>query len=381
MRRRAAVSSSTLSPRRCSHIAIFLPDLRGGGAERLQLILAEEFLRRGYRVDFVLLRSEGELLEIAPAGARIVGLGARRIREGFVPLVRYLRSERPDVLLAAMWPLTAMAPIAARLSGAKPRLVVSEHSNLTQSAAVRGPSDIANRRLGRWLYGAADAVVAVSQGVKDDLVARTGVRPARVRVIHNPARKPDPAAEGNRELLSWWKARESAIIGVGALKPAKDYPTLIRAFARVAERRDARLLILGEGQLRPDLEQLAADLGVSDRVRLPGAVLDPYPYMREADLFVLSSAWEGFGNVIVEALAVGTPVVSTDCQSGPAEILENGRYGRLTPVGDPDALARAIELSLADPADPEPLKARAAEFSVERAADQYLSLLDPEARR
>lgn len=375
------MSSSTLSPRRCSHIAIFLPDLRGGGAERLQLILAEEFLRRGYRVDFVLLRSEGELLEIAPAGARIVGLGARRIREGFVPLVRYLRSERPDVLLAAMWPLTAMAPIAARLSGAKPRLVVSEHSNLTQSAAVRGPSDIANRRLGRWLYGAADAVVAVSQGVKDDLVARTGVRPARVRVIHNPARKPDPAAEGNRELLSWWKARESAIIGVGALKPAKDYPTLIRAFARVAERRDARLLILGEGQLRPDLEQLAADLGVSDRVRLPGAVLDPYPYMREADLFVLSSAWEGFGNVIVEALAVGTPVVSTDCQSGPAEILENGRYGRLTPVGDPDALARAIELSLADPADPEPLKARAAEFSVERAADQYLSLLDPEARR
>jgi glycosyltransferase involved in cell wall biosynthesis len=358
-----------------------LPDLRGGGAERLHVILAEEFLRRGYRVDFVLLRSEGELLEIAPAGARIVGLGARRIREGFVPLVRYLRSETPDVLLAAMWPLTAMAPIAARLSGAKPRLVVSEHSNLTQSAAVRGPSDIANRRLGRWLYGAADAVVAVSQGVKDDLVARTGVRPAQVRVIHNPARKPDPAAEGDRELLSWWKAGESAIIGVGALKPAKDYPTLIRAFARVAERRDARLLILGEGQLRPDLEQLAADLGVSDRVRLPGAVLDPYPYMREADLFVLSSAWEGFGNVIVEALAVGTPVVSTDCQSGPAEILENGRYGRLTPVGDPSALARAIELSLADPADPEPLKARAAEFSVERAADQYLALLDPEARR
>lgn len=375
------MSSSTLSPRPCSHIAIFLPDLRGGGAERLHVILAEEFLRRGYRVDFVLLRSEGELLEIAPAGARIVGLGARRIREGFVPLVRYLRSETPDVLLAAMWPLTAMAPIAARLSGAKPRLVVSEHSNLTQSAAVRGPSDIANRRLGRWLYGAADAVVAVSQGVKDDLVARTGVRPARVRVIHNPARKPDPAAEGDRELLSWWKAGESAIIGVGALKPAKDYPTLIRAFVRVAERRDARLLILGEGQLRPDLEQLAADLGVSDRVRLPGAVLDPYPYMREADLFVLSSAWEGFGNVVVEALAVGTPVVSTDCQSGPAEILENGRYGRLTPVGDPDALARAIELSLADPADPEPLKARAAEFSVERAADQYLSLLDPEARR
>jgi glycosyltransferase involved in cell wall biosynthesis len=169
-------------------------------------------------------------------------------------------------------------------------------------------------------------------------------------------------------------------VAIGSLKSQKDYPTLLKAFVLLRDRRPARLLILGEGPERPALERLIGELGLVDRVRLAGYVADPYPYLEMADLFVLSSAWEGLGNVIIEALVCGTPVVATDCRSGPAEILENGRYGRLVPVSDPESLAAAMAASLTETPDRDVLRARGAEFSVERAADQYLELLDPGGR-
>lgn len=358
-------------------LAILLPDLRGGGAERLNLHLAEEFLRRGHGVDLVVLRAEGPLLADVPAGGRLVDLKARRFRHALGPLARYLRARRPAALLASMWPLTGIAAAARLLAGAGTRLVLAEHTHLSRSEAVKGASDLVNRGLGRALYGRAEGVVAVSEGVKADLVARTGLAPEAVSVIYNPVRRPSPDARGEADLLAWWKAAPRAVIAVGALKPAKDYPTLFRAFVRFRETADARLLVLGEGPLRGELEALAASLGLADQVRMPGAVPDPYPYLGQADLFVLSSAWEGLGNAVIEALVAGTQVVSTDCPSGPAEILEDGRHGRLAPVGDAEALARAMHAALEAPIERELLMRRGAEFSIERAADQYLALLDP----
>jgi glycosyltransferase involved in cell wall biosynthesis len=359
-------------------IAIVLPDLRPGGVEVLSILLAEEFIRHGYDVDFVLQQTRGELINAIPVGANLIDLKVRRIRYAVVPLMRYLRTSQAAVLLSAMWPLSGIAVLAARASCLGCRVVVSEHTHLSRSAAVRGMSDIVHHRAGRFIYGRADSVICVSQGVRDDLLQRTGLDGRRVHVIYNPV-KPFSGSTGDvrPEIVDWWYQGGERLIAVGSLKRAKDYPTLLRAFARLRSERDARLLILGEGAERPALEQLIGKLGLVDSVRLAGYVADPYPYLETADLFVLSSAWEGLGNVIIEALVCGTPVVATDCPSGPAEILENGRYGRLVPVGDPQALAAAMAASLAGTPDREFLRARGAEFSVERAADQYLQLLDP----
>jgi glycosyltransferase involved in cell wall biosynthesis len=228
-------------------------------------------------------------------------------------------------------------------------------------------------------YSLADAVVAVSFGVRDDLTELSGLPASRYCVVHNPVPPPEPDPDAADEaLLRWWGDGGCArIIAIGSLKPAKDYPTLLRAFAVASRKQAVRLLIVGEGPLRGEIEALIELLGLSDRVRLPGHVPNPYVWLNHADQFVLSSAWEGFGNVIVEAMHCGVPVVSTDCRSGPREILDDGKYGRLVPVGDVDALARAMLDSLTEYHDPAMLRARAHQFSVAQAADDYLALLLP----
>ena len=198
---------------------------------------------------------------------------------------------------------------------------------------------------------------------------------AKFATIHNPVPSlPSCSVSRLNEAASFWKGSEARILSVGNLKAVKNQALLIRAFARLASP-NATLMILGEGALRPELERLATELGVGNRVILPGFQSDPTPFYETANLFVLSSDYEGFGNVIVEALATGTPVVSTDCPSGPSEILEGGKWGRLTPVGDVDALAMAMKTALAEEHDPEALKRRAADFSPAIAARKYLDAL------
>lgn len=358
-------------------VAIVLPTLAGGGAERLHLLLGEEFQKRGYNVDFVLLRAEGELLEEVASSARIIELGAPRFRHALVPLMRYLRRRRPAAILAAMWPLTGLAAVAKALSGIDCRLLASEHSALSHAHHHRGWSRSAHRHLGKWLYGLCDRVVCVSEGVRQDVITLTGLSRERTKVIYNPVRQANKGL-ADRKIMEWWGNRGGRLIAIGSLKKAKDYPTLLHAFSSLRQTKDARLLILGEGPLRSELEALCGTLGLGDSVLMPGFVADPYPYLAEADLLVLSSAWEGLGNVIIEALVCGTPVVSTDCPSGPREILDDGRYGRLVPVGDVDALAKAMANALAATHDREALKRRAADFKPEQAADAYLRLLFPD---
>ncbi|WP_199526022.1 glycosyltransferase [Rhodosalinus halophilus] len=359
---------------------VLLPDLRGGGAERLNLVLAEEFLRQGHAVEFVLLQARGALLAEAEGRFPVHALGCTRMRQAPLRLARYLRERRPDALLAAMWPLTGIAGLATRLAGRPTRLVASEHNDFRHMPSLKPAERWALKRFGRRLYGPCHGVVAVSDGVAESLREVAGLPPERVTVIHNPVRPlpPDPMTDDDRARLGGWLEGEARLIAIGTLKRQKGFDVLLRALADLQQRCDARLLILGEGPLRGELETLAAELGVAESVWLPGFRPNPGTFLREADVFVLSSNWEGFGNVIVEALAAGVPVVSTDCPSGPAEILDGGRYGRLVPVGDPSALSSAVEDTLTEPHPSDPLVARAADFRPATAADAYLRLLaDP----
>jgi glycosyltransferase involved in cell wall biosynthesis len=290
-------------------------------------------------------------------------------------LVRYLRRERPRGLVAAPTDLNLGALWARRLAGVPTRIVISERVHL--STALKDSSPWRQRyfpNLVRRCYPMADAIVAVSAGVADDLARSAGLPREAIRVVYNPVDADFPERATEPLDHPWFfSGAPPVILGVGRLTAQKDFSTLIRAFARVRAERQARLVILGDG--RPDvhaeLRALATSLGCAADVDLPGFVLNPFAYMARAGVFALSSAWEGFGNVLVEALACGCPVVSTDCPSGPAEILDGGRYGALVPVGDDAAMAKAILATLAHPPERSVLAARGAEFSVDRAIALY----------
>lgn len=357
-------------------ISILLPDLRPGGAERIRIVLAHEFLKRGHQVEFVLLKARGELLAEAEEHFKVVDLKCDRARALPVKLRRYLRDRRPDCLITAMWPLTAIAPLVSRFS-TKSKVLVSEHGILSAQYERWGPLHRLGLRLSTAIgYRLSSARVGVSGGVVDDIAALSFSNPSAFEVINNPVPprpNPDAAAIAAADAL-WLNGSGKRIVSVGTLKEVKNHPLLLSAFAKLNQP-DAQLMIVGDGALRPSLEQHAANLNIADRVIFAGYQPDPTPFYHIADLFVLSSNYEGFGNVIVEALSCGTPVVSTNCPSGPAEILEDGRWGTLTPVGDADALAAAMQSSLDKSHDTEALKRRAADFAPEIAARKYLQAL------
>lgn len=360
------------------HIAILLPDLGGGGAERVHLDLAREFDRQGHAVEFVLMREQGEFLCEAQAAFSVVDLGAARARQVPLALARYLHRKRPDALLAAMWPLTVLAPIGRALSGHRCKLLVSEHCMLsTQYSTWGGVHNLFMRSSMALGYRMADARVGVSAGVAHDIAQLAWIPDDQFDVIHNPvARRHEPDSQALVVAQALWSVPPSArVLTVGSFKAQKNHPLLLRSFARLAQLPSARLMFLGAGAGEDALRALADELGIADRVIFAGFHPDPTPFYRTADLFVLSSDYEGFGNVIVEALACGTPVVSTDCPSGPSEILEGGRYGTLVPVGDEQALANAIAAALSKKHDPERLRQRAMAFAPEIAAARYLELL------
>lgn len=362
-------------------ITIILPDLRGGGAERLHVNLANYWVERGYSVEFVLMQKQGELLPLFSPRINVTGLRVDRIRGVILPLRNHLKQSRPDITITAMWPLTSASAIAWLLSGKQGRLFLSDHNQLSISCIKElKVSPLYLKLLMRATYPFASGVVAVSQGVKEDLRQLGGLSDDQVKVIYNPAAigvSPHREISDVSEQL-WGADYKNHILSVGSLIKQKDHATLIRAFAQLPSELEAKLTILGNGPLRGELDDLIVELGLQERVSMPGFVTDPYPWFRSADLFVLSSRWEGFGNVIVEALECGVPVVSMDCPSGPSEILENGRYGKLSPVGDITALAAVITQSLGETHDRDLLMKRASEFSVKRISDQYLSFFSIE---
>jgi len=355
-------------------IAIFLPNLDGGGAEKVFVDLSTAFVQRGFAVDMILIQKQGELLDTLDEKVRIIDINSKKIRGSFAPLFSYLRNNDPEILIAVMWPLTVIATIAFRLSRCSGRVVVSDHTTLSLSTAEysKHRKKVLVQTI-KWVYPLADVRLAVSNGVAADIKQLAGLANSKFNVIHNPIDMPieDKAVENT--------IRERCrVINVGSLKWQKNHALLIKAFAKLLEHIDAELVIVGDGELRSQLEELIAGLDLQDYVTLVGFKKDVAAEYIRADLFVLSSNCEGFGNVIVEAMSAGVPVVSTDCQSGPREILAEGKYGTLVPIDDVDALAKAMLKSLQQPHDGQLLKNRAADFSLEKIANQYLDVMFPE---
>ena len=376
------------------HIALFMYGLTSGGAPRRTLTLARGFAARGHRVDLVVARRRGPLAPAVGADVRLVELASRwtrvpgladvrrfQMRAALFALAAYLRRERPAVLLSAANSAHLTAIWARGLARTDTRLVLRACTHVSGATAAAGrPPRPLLRLLARRFFPRADAVVAGSREVADDLAAVTGIAPARIATIYNPLVSPEIEQRAREPLDHPWFAPGSppVVLAAGRLVAQKDFPTLIEAFARLRRRRPARLVILGEAARparRERLLALAARRGVGTDVALPGLVDNPFAYMARAAVFVLSSAWEGLSGVLIEAMACGCPVVSTNCPGGSAETLAGGTYGPLVPVGDPDALAAAIGAVLDAPRDSERLRRRAAAFGVDASVEAYLDCL------
>jgi glycosyltransferase involved in cell wall biosynthesis len=360
-------------------LALFLPALSGGGAERITLLLADGFVARGLRVDLVLGVHEGPYLDQIPAGVRVVTLGSTKPLGKLMRLSRYLREARPPALLSALDNIN-LSTAARNLAGVPTRVVLGVHNTMSRDMqSVAGMKAAVRRFALRATYRWADGIVAVSHGVARDLAAYTGLPESRLSVIYNPVVTNQLTTLARGEVAHPWAndPQIPLVLAVGRLVPQKDFATLLRAFALVRRRCGgrSRLAILGEGAERAPLESLARQLGLIEDVAFCGFVANPYAWMAKSRLVVASSKWEGLPTVLIEAMATGTPVVSTDCPSGPHEILDGGTFGTLVPVGNADALADAITAALGTANDPARLQRRAQTFSVDSAVDAYLQTL------
>ncbi|UPV76636.1 glycosyltransferase (plasmid) [Halorussus limi] len=362
-------------------LAFFLPNLYGGGAQQVTVTLANELAKRGYQVDLLVAYNEGELwsavdenvarIDLNTPRIPIVGSGAAMPR-----IQRYLSSNRPTALISAMAYANVSALIASALTRMPNRVVVTEH---TTAGMQTGRKDRIVNRVATRLYPLADAVVAVSEGVARDLADSSPVKREAIKCIPNPIVSEKLIRRSFEDLDNRWLSADekTVVLSAGRLEPEKDYETLIRAFERISDEHDnARLVVLGNGSEKRQLESLTRELGVNDRVAFPGYVSNPYSWMRNADAFALSSRFEGLPTVLVEAMACGCPVVSTDCPHGPREILRGGEYGPLVPVGDDVALAEALCSVLERPQYDDVLRDRASDFSVEAAVDEYANLIE-----
>lgn len=355
-------------------VAIYLPSLDGGGAERITILLANALAQRGHDVDLVLANARGTYLGDVSSELRLVDLGKRRVAASLPALIRYLRCQRPDALLSGLGHANIIAILARRMAGRSMRLVVTEHNSI-----LRG-LDTSKGRLIKWLmqrlYPQADAIACVSNGIESELKAVLGLPADKLRTLYNPVDVDGIRAQARvRPDHPWFEpGQPPVIVSVGRLTEQKDFATLLRAFARVRRTCNIRLVILGEGSDRAALEGLATAQGIAADVLMPGFQKNPYGWMGASALYVMSSAWEGLPGVLLEAMACGVPIVSTDCRTGPGEILEGGRWGRLVPVGDDVRLADAIKATLCDPEHPD-MRERIRYFRIEDAAIAYESVL------
>jgi glycosyltransferase involved in cell wall biosynthesis len=365
-------------------IALFLPALWGGGAERVFLNLAVGLAQKGFSVDLILAQAEGPYMEEVPhlpESIRLIVLNQRyhdsfRTLSSLPALIRYLRKEKPVALLSGLH-ANVIAVWATKLAQVPTRLVISEHNTFSyQNRLLPGAYSWLMMFLVRLFYPWADQIVAVSNGAAEDLAKIAKIPPAHIRTIYNPIITPDLREKAIASLDHPWFGLNTppVMVSIGRLTKQKDFSTLIKAFSQVRQSIPARLIILGEGEERPALEALARQLCLEQDLSMPGFVPNPYPFLTRAAVFVLSSKWEGLPTVLVEALYCGVPVIAMDCPSGPREILQGGKFGKLVPVGDTASLTQTILVTLSGKPNRPPHESWQ-EFELDTILNQYISVL------
>lgn len=327
-------------------IALFLFSLNGGGSEKVLINLAEGFINNGYQVDIVLVKKEGDYKSQINESIKLIDLDVKRGLLSIFGLIKYLKNNTVDVIIAPWCHLNIMTVIAKIVSRSKCKVILTEHTVSTIDIEnSKGFLAKITPKLMKTFYPMADEIVAVSQGVANNLSKLIDVPIKQINVIYNPLISKNFIADSYKEVEDEWfnNLEGKKIISVGRLSKSKDFPTLIKAFKLINEKHLANLIIIGEGEDRELLNRMIEEYGLKDKVFLPGFKDTPQKYLRKCDVFAFPSLWEGLGNVIVEAMATDLPVVCTDCPIGPREILKDGEYGKLVPIGDYVKLAEEIE--------------------------------------
>lgn len=380
--RAAAFDATELIAARAPHVSLLLRDLSGGGAERNTVRLANALQDRGIRVDLVVFEAIGPCLQDVSTGVRLINLGTSRAALSVLALRRYVRASNTPAVISALHHVNLSLLATKAVFGLRTKAIIGIRNTISEERVrAQGMKAKLIHKLVDLVYPYADAILAVSHGVAEDFAVTTGIDLGRVTTIYNPVVTPELARKARAQPDHNWfeDPTSSVLVAAGRLGPQKDFGMLVRALSRVREHVPARLVILGEGEERQRLQQLVDDLGLHEAVDLPGFVDNPYPYMAHADLFVLSSRFEGLPTVLIEALALGTNVVATDCKSGPHEILAGGAFGRLVPVGDEAAMAEAIRAELETPRPPAGEEAYGP-FMVDNVVETYLRLVDTTSR-
>jgi glycosyltransferase involved in cell wall biosynthesis len=370
--------NDSFNPKKSPKIAFFIRNLDGGGAQKVIINLIKGLVKQGIVPDLVLTKIEGPFLNLIPKGVRIINLNSKQILPATIPLSRYLKQEQPDVLVANINNSNVAAVMARMLSSVSTRLLLVEHSTFSFDRTIFPlKSKFLLPVLMRLLYPLADTVVAVSNGVARDLETELCFQQGLVKTIYNPIVDDEILAKAKEPLEHpWFQPDEPPVfLTAGRLELQKNISDLIKAFALLRTQRSARLLILGKGSLQNELKSLAEELGVGSDVSIAGFVANPYAYMSRSAAFVLSSIYEGLPTVLVEAMASGCPVVSTNCPHGPAEILQDNKYGLLVPVNNPIALAEAMQIMMDNPTNQQLLAQRAKDFTVDRVVEKYLETM------
>lgn len=358
-------------------IAFILASFNVGGVEKNTLRLAKAMLDKGYEVDLLVIRNEGIYKSNVDSRINVICLNKNSALRSIRSIAKYLKHTQPAALISAKDYINLVVLISKLLVNVGTKIIISVRTNLTTELKHM---TLLNRVIMtvmiKLLYPFADYIVTVSKGVAKDLRKILKIKNENIKVIYNPIVDNEITEKLNQKLDVSKYGNSKIVVSVGRLEVQKDYPTLIKAFKFVLNEVNSFLLILGEGKEREKIENLIEKLGLNDNVELIGNTDNPYMYMAASDLLVLSSKWEGFGNVIAEALAVGTPVVSTDCPSGPSEILDGGEYGILVPTENPEELAKGILNAFKKDWDKNELIQRSKEFTVEKAAQKYSDLIN-----